>query len=94
MLETAFSFTQKKIPWYNFVHPGDLVAYPISALMSNMLGPSSNYLSIQDFLVTDAGPQFLEGVDPIAILRAGDAHQSYWKSHLVAEQIARSIQMG
>ena len=93
ILTTLYNFVGSSLPWYNFAHPGDLIAYPIEKLMPNMLGPGAQYVSIQDFLVTDAGPQFMDNFDPYAILRAGDAHQAYWKSNLVAEHIAQAIKI-
>jgi hypothetical protein len=93
LLETLHSYLQKPLTWYNFAHPGDFVAYPIEKLMPSMLGTTDDVLNVHDYLVTDAGPQWFENVAPLTMLRAGEAHQSYWKSNLVAEQIAQAIKM-
>jgi len=93
LLINLYSATGNAFTWYNFVHPGDFVAYPIEKLMPAMLGNPAQHVNIQDFLVTDAGPQWFEGITPVTMLNAGGAHQSYGKSNLVAEHIAQAIKM-
>jgi hypothetical protein len=93
LLTTLYSVLGKPLNWYNFAHPGDFVAYPLEKLMPSMLAVPAGYLNVQDFLVTDAGPQWFENMEPVTVLSAAGAHQSYWKSNLVAEHITQAIKM-
>lgn len=86
----------EKLPWYNFVHPGDPIAYPLEKLLPDLVDGSNKYLDVQDILthptsltdfLTEPASQTL-----FALLHGGDAHRSYWDSDQVAEKIVQAIE--
>jgi hypothetical protein len=84
-----------KLPWCNFIHPGDPVALPLEKVIPDLVENSDNYLDIQDRLVFGSG--WLEMLSAplrntfLALINGGNAHDSYWHSTTVAEEIARTI---
>jgi hypothetical protein len=43
----------KRLPWRNFVHPGDLIASPIEKIVPDFLhDPNGKYVNVQDILVS------------------------------------------
>ena len=91
----AESKSKKPLPWRNFSHPGDPIAFPLSVTLSRMIDGESKYLDIQDIITHNAGlfDYLTEPVSQtvLALIHGGDAHGSYWKSHEVAEKIANEI---
>ena len=86
----------KKLPWYNFVHPGDPVAYPLEKLLPQLVDEKGQYIDIQDILthptsLTDLLTQPWSQTT-FALLHGGEAHGSYWQSDQVAQQIALAIE--
>lgn len=85
----------RKLPWLNFIHPGDPVAWPLEKVMSYLVGEQVKSLAFEDIITRNADlSDFL--VEPIsqtflALLHGGDAHGSYWKSSEVAKRIAQTI---
>jgi hypothetical protein len=86
----------KKLPWQNFAHPGDPVAWPLASLMPTLVAESSNYVNIQDVITHKRGfsDYLLQPLSQtiLALVHGGDAHGSYWKSDEVAQKIAQTIQ--
>jgi hypothetical protein len=85
----------KKLPWYNFVHPGDPIAYPLEKLLPQLVDATSQFIDLQDIL-THATSLIDLLIDPwsqttFALLHGGEAHGSYWQSDQVAQQIAQAI---
>ncbi len=96
LLDSLYQELGKKVPWYNFVHPGDPMAYPLEKLLPKLVDGESRYIDIQDIL-TD--PTSLTDLltEPLsqtlfALLHGGEAHISYWQSEQVAQQIAQAIE--
>ncbi len=95
LLQSLYQQRQGTLPWRNFLHPGDPIAYPLSELMSNLVGGNKQYLDIQDLITYEAGIfDFL--TEPVsqtalALLHGGDAHGSYWRSDRVAEEISKVL---
>jgi hypothetical protein len=96
-----------KLPWRNFVHPGDPIASPLEGILPHMIDEDMRYIDIQDSLVPadlaevfkEPGPKALLDLvaEPFmqtafAILDGGNAHSSYWQSPRVAECITQLIQ--
>jgi hypothetical protein len=52
-LEKQQIVEDKKLPWRNFVHPGDPIASPIEKLIPAMVDPGGKYINIQDILVPE-----------------------------------------
>lgn len=96
LLATLKQVSQKKIPWLNFTHPGDPIAYPLETVMPQLIDPSGDNIEIKDILTSGSG--LLDMVArPLAgsflsLVNGGNAHGSYWENQKVAEQIAAVIQ--
>lgn len=95
LLVNLFNKNNTKLKWCNFVHPGDAIAYPLEGLLSDLLDKQQNGLdsiSLTD-IITDNGNIFSLPFQQtfFALLGAGDAHGSYWRSNLVASRIAKEI---
>ncbi len=81
-----------RIPWLNFVHPGDPIAWPLERLLPGLVGPS---VKVDDILVQGRGPLeilawLLQG-SFLALINGGNAHGSYWSSDTVAKRIAGTL---
>ncbi|MGB3237251.1 MAG: hypothetical protein WBB29_03075 [Geitlerinemataceae cyanobacterium] len=85
----------KKIPWRNFVHPGDPIALPLEKVVPNLVDRGEQYIDIQDILTSGSG--LLEVLAQplrssyLALINGGNAHGSYWKNAGVAKEIAKTI---
>ena len=69
---------QRKLPWRNYIHPGDPIAYPIKELMADLAGESSDFLDLEDILTEEAGiiNFMLKPLNQniLAIIQGGEAH--------------------
>ena len=98
---------KSRLPWRNFVHPGDPIASPLEGILPDMVDVDETYIDILDILVpTDPAEVFKETLPKalldltaesfrktvFAILDGGNAHGSYWQSERVAEVITQLIQ--
>lgn len=86
---------RKPLPWRNFVHPGDPIAYPLAGVMPLLLGlgrDTKTYVDIQD-VITEKGnifnKPFQQRLTPL--LWGGEAHGSYWTNAVVAQTIGTII---
>jgi hypothetical protein len=96
LLETLHQERQgEKLPWKNYVHPGDPIAYPLNELMTDLVDGDKKYLDIQDVITHEAGIfDFLNepvSQTTLALLHGGKAHGSYWNSDKVAQEIVNAI---
>ncbi len=82
----------KKLPWRNFIHPGDPIAYPLKKLMNDLVDKEEKYIDFEDLITQE--PKLLDFIkEPInqstfALLQGGKAHGSYWQSQQVIQQIS------
>ncbi len=82
----------KKLPWRNYIHPGDPISYPLEKLMSSLVNDYQTYLDIQDVITHEAGLlDFITNQTVLALLHGGDAHGSYWHSEKVVKEISNVI---
>ena len=84
------------LPWRNFIHPGDPIAYPLEKLMKDLVDNDEKYIDFQD-LITQEPKLFNFLTDPIsqttlALLHGGEAHGSYWQSQKVIREISSILQ--
>jgi hypothetical protein len=85
----------KPLPWLNFAHPGDPLAYPLDPLLYDMVAGEKPFLTIQDHVAPTTG--LLDKVlalikqNIIALVDFPDAHNSYWQNEEVAKLIAQTI---
>jgi len=86
----------RKLPWYNFVHPGDPVAYPLERLLPQLVDRNNQYIDIQDVLVaaTHLTDRLTEPMrqSSLALLHGITAHCEYMESVDVAEKIVQAIE--
>ncbi|MCC5638572.1 hypothetical protein LC593_22605 [Nostoc sp. CHAB 5844] len=82
----------KKLPWRNYLHPGDPIAYPLKELMTDLVDGDTKYLDIQDILTQNTG--WLENLTAqtlLPLLSGGDAHGSYWRNDKVIQEIINAV---
>jgi hypothetical protein len=95
LLKNLTQGTGKKIPWRNFVHPGDPIALPLEKVVPILVDQSAKYINIQDILTSGSG--WIEVLAKplrstfLALINGGNAHDSYWRSLTVAQAIAQTI---
>jgi len=104
LLEALAVPRKRPLPWRNFAHPGDPVAYPLEGVMPLLLDPnykkdntpSQQLVEIQDVLVPSNTwkERLLTPVRQqiLPLLFGGEAHGSYWENPVVAQTIADVIQ--
>ncbi len=104
LLEALSVRRQRPLPWRNFAHPGDPVAYPLEGVMPLLLDPnykkdntpSQQLVEIQDVLVPSNTwkERLLTPVRQqiLPLLFGGEAHGSYWENPVVAQTVAGVIQ--
>ncbi|OKH30532.1 hypothetical protein NIES2101_42305 [Calothrix sp. HK-06] len=85
-----------KLPWRNYIHPGDPVAWPLNPLIYSLIDGLTKIVDMQDVLTRI---NFLESLmlpfsqTPLALMLDADtAHSKYWNSTQVAREIAKTIQ--
>lgn len=92
-LECLYKLRQKPIPWFNFAHPGDPIAYPLQGVMTLLLDDSAKYVDLQD-VITEQGSFLMRLFSQtlLPLLRGGDAHGSYWTNEKVVKTINAVMQ--
>lgn len=95
LLMYLYDKRRKKLPWRNYLHPGDPIAWPLETVMPQLVDGRQQYLDIRDIVTFNADfSDFLTqpfSQTPLALLHGGDAHGSYWESKEVARSIAETI---
>lgn len=86
---------ERPLPWRNFIHPGDPIAYPLRELIIDLVDPENQFLDVQDLITQEAG-LFDCLTEPfsqtaLALLNGGNAHVSYWTSNKVAEEVTKCL---
>lgn len=96
MLASLLHVLGRKLPWFNFVHPGDPIAYPLEKLLPQLVDKNNYYIDTQDVLVP---PKRLTDIlaapvsqDALALLHGMEAHGAYWESPEVAQKIVQAIE--
>jgi hypothetical protein len=96
LLENLYTRRGRKLPWRNFIHPGDPVAWPLEKVIPMLVDGDSQYLDIKDVVTHKADlSDFLfepASQTALALVHGGDAHGSYFTSMEVAQEIAQTIQ--
>lgn len=86
-----------RLPWLNFIHPGDPIAWPLEKVINKLITGSENYVQLEDILTRGSGLlEFITQSPPIrqtflALANGGSAHGSYWQNQDVAKRIATNI---
>lgn len=82
------------LPWRNFIHPGDPVAWPLEQVVRQVVDLERR-LDIKDIITKGSG--LLERVvQPfrdsfVALLNGGQAHESYWQNKQVGTVISKIL---
>ncbi|MCY7393365.1 MAG: hypothetical protein LH647_18285, partial [Leptolyngbyaceae cyanobacterium CAN_BIN12] len=93
LLESLYTQRQSKpLPWCNYAHPGDPIAYPLAGLLPILLEGAQNTVRVEDVMSPGNFLMKLFSQTMLPLVNGGDAHGSYWKSKEVATAIARTIQ--
>ncbi len=86
----------KKLPWRNYIHPADPVAWPLDPLLYSLVDGLTRDIEIKDVI---SKLTFLESLmQPLSqtvaplLLYGGQAHDSYLNSVQVAQEIVQTIQ--
>jgi hypothetical protein len=85
---------QRRLPWKNFAHPGDFLAYPLNPMLPEMVDPERQSIHVED-IITELS--FLDMLiwpfrsTTLAMIDSVTAHTGYWQSRRVAKGIADSI---
>ncbi|GCE08481.1 hypothetical protein [Dictyobacter aurantiacus] len=93
MLTALYTILGRKLPWRNYIHPDDPLAYPLEDLLYSMIDPQQQLLEINDMLTQEPGlldpllNTHLAGEVAEIALFGGNAHNSYWTNELVASAI-------
>lgn len=95
LLATLKEVTGRKIPWLNFAHPGDPIAYPLETVIPPLIDSTGDNIEIKDILTSGSGA--LDIISRpfsgsfLSLVNGGNAHNSYWENKKVAQQIAAVI---
>jgi hypothetical protein len=92
MLESLYQKTKgKPLPWMNYVHPGDPIAYALEGVMPLLLQNDSDKVQIED--VMTPGNSWMQPFSQtlLPLINGGKAHGSYWSNQKVANKIAQII---
>ena len=95
LLSSLHQAMNARLPWRNFAHPGDPIAYPLATLLPSLVDGESRYLDIKDVVMhlTDWRDVLLKPLSqtPLALIRGRAAHGSYWHSQQVAQKLVQTI---
>jgi hypothetical protein len=95
LLNNLYHLRGVQLPWLNFIHPGDPVAWPLEKVMFELVDEDAKGLNFKDQITRNAGFSDLlfqpVSQTVLALLHGGKAHGSYWKSKQVAQSIAQTI---
>jgi len=91
--------TGKPLPWNNYLHPGDPIAYPLEGVSQQFFAPNTperdRSVIVEDILVkTNALSEKFMAIAQsnfLSILYGGTAHNSYWKLPEIPKEIAKTI---
>ncbi|WP_373542755.1 hypothetical protein [Chamaesiphon sp.] len=89
LLSSLHIETGKPLPWCNYAHPGDPIAYPLKGVMDLSLGEARDFVKINDIVTNTFSLIPKESL--LHILRGGDAHSSYWNERSVIKNIGDVI---
>ncbi|PZV16383.1 MAG: hypothetical protein DCF22_05330 [Leptolyngbya sp.] len=93
LLESLYTQRQgKPLPWRNYAHPGDPIAYPLAGLLPILLEGAKDTVQTEDIVISANFLMKPFSQTMLPLINGGDAHGSYWKSKEVATAIAQTIQ--
>ncbi len=90
-LTSLHAITGAALPWYNYAHPGDPIAYPLKGVMDLSLDEAKSFVQVEDIMIPVNFLDRILGTGTLSILNGGKAHSSYWTNQSVAKTIAGVI---
>lgn len=91
-LEALQIQTKKPLPWKNYAHPGDPIAYPLESIIPTLLSnPDEDLVDIEDIMSPTSWLGNLAGQSILPVINGGTAHGSYWTERKVAKKIGEVI---
>jgi hypothetical protein len=91
LLESLSRLTGKPLPWRNYAHPGDPIAYPLEGVLPLLLEEARKDVNIADVVTRGSFFWQLFSRTLLPILDGGNAHGSYWDDREVSSTIAQVI---
>ena len=91
MLETLYQKTGRKLPWRNYAHPADPIAYPLEGVMPLLLSEAREKVQVEDVISKANWLMRPFGQTLLPLINGGKAHGSYWTDEKVAESIGQVI---
>lgn len=93
-LEKLQEKLKKPLPWKNYAHPGDPIAYPLKGVIPLFLDldKTQNIVSVEDVMSPSSWIVGLFGKSILPVIKGGEAHGSYWTERKVAQMIGNVIQ--
>lgn len=95
LLKKLYERDRVELPWQNFIHPGDPIAYPLQQVVKRVIR-ADKYVDIRDMLTSGSGGWEMVArlfqQSFLALVNGGSAHGSYWQNQQVAQSISRAIQ--
>ncbi|MBU7586027.1 MAG: hypothetical protein KAF91_24670 [Nostoc sp. TH1S01] len=91
---------REKLPWWNYIHPGDPIAYPLQKLMEGLVDGYTEDLEVKDVLTQSTGwlenlaglPLFAQTPLPLLLsLLPDNPHGSYWRNDDVIKKIIQIV---
>lgn len=97
-LQNLRNETNRALPWNNYIHPGDPIAYPLEGVSQEFFTATGNdgTVLLRDLVVkTNSFGENTMGIlqgNFLSILYGGSAHNSYWNIGDIPKSIAQAIQ--
>jgi hypothetical protein len=93
-LEKLQERLNKPLPWKNYAHPGDPIAYPLKGVIPLFLDldETQNIVNVEDVMSPSSWVGGLFGNSILPVINGGKAHGSYWTERKVAQMIGNVIQ--
>lgn len=85
-----------KLPWYNFMHPGDPIVTPLALLLPELVDREHQYINVEDILLPPMGliEELINliGQSPLSIVIGLQTHNEYFERNDVAQRIAQAVE--
>jgi hypothetical protein len=85
-----------KLPWLNYLHPADPIAWPLDPLIYSLVDGLKRNIEVQDIIIelsfVESLMQPFSQTALVMLLYGGQAHESYLNSPQVAQKIVKTIQ--
>ncbi|GBE91842.1 hypothetical protein [Nostoc cycadae] len=94
---------REKLPWWNYIHPADPIAYPLQKMMIDLVDGYTEYLDIQDTITHSTGwlgwlenliaqtPLAQTNLPLLLSLLPDNPHGSYWHNDEVIKKIIHVV---